>query len=506
MSPHRATAPETDAESQPAHKRLCLMLRSYWLIHTILASLSLLLTLPMLMTGALSHSSLNLLGYALTACIALSALWLLISLIITALKIRNIELIARLGSFIAIWAFFLGLFSLAAYVAKLDKLHEVQAHTTQQSIPVHLPMEKLMGESSLQLYYHLDDSADEADVNIAMTKSLNELSARHPQLLRQFIENAPRWKHPMSDQFYAELGHVVLTDADDPAGTEGSVHASFRRLIEGENIPLGYSPAKPGAPFPTDDAHETGGDHDIPDIALDLGGDYILLLAWRGRSEDRALAYQAINAAIIAIDDQFEALLKRGSLTGVLPSQRRSVSHRGTKPEIRLNSPPSQYGCYQAEVYANPHQNGYFSLIAKDIESGKEMTTISFRSLYSFDDQELFRHELPQSLPTWMREEEWIPRSSPEKKDLPLFTIEQSDQLRSILVDLELWFTPYGNQQVPRILTSKRYRVQSFQPRILKPEQIMQESTVDTQESATKDTSTTSPASFLRSRLKFLPL
>ncbi len=482
MTPHRVTEPEPESEQLPVRKRVCLILSSYWLIHTILASLSLVVTLPMLSKGLLAHSTLDILGYILVTCVGLSALWLLISLIITALKLRNTELIARLASFIGIWAFFLGLFSLAAYVAKLEKVHATEAHTTQESIPVHLPEEKLMGESALQLYYHIDDDEEETEDNIATTKSLSTLSSQHPQLLRQFIENSPRWKHHMSDQFYAELGHVVLTDTDDPTGLRGSVHASFRRLIEGENIPSGYSPAKPQSPFPSDDTREGSSDDDIPDIALDLGGDYILLLAWRGRSEDKAQAHRAINAAIRAIDDQFEALLKRPSLTGALPSQRRSVSHRGTQAEIRLNSPPSQYGCYQAEIYANPHQNGFFSLIAKDAESGKELNTISFRSLYSFDDQELFRHELPQSLPTWMRKEEWIPR------DLPLFTIEKSDQLRSFVIDLELWFTPYGNQQVPRILTSKRYRVQSFQPRILEPELIMQESAEDEEASPTADT------------------
>ncbi len=495
MSPQSEPAPaSTPVPEATTAKGIRHALCSYWLIHTLLGSLSLLMTLPMLWTGFLPHSVVEICGYVLLGSVGISILWLIVSLIITALKIRNMELFARLFSFISVWACFLGLFSIFAYVAELDEVHIAQAHTTKQAIPVHMPEERLMGDSALQLYYHLEDSDEDETINIENTPSLTLLSTEHPLLLHQYIERSPRWKHPMSDQFYAELGHVVLTDADDPTGSQGSVHASFRRLIEGENIPSGYSTAKPGDPYPKYDARESGSKNDIPDIALDLGGDYILLLAWRGRKEDRPHAYQAMNAAIRAINEQFERLSKQVTANGKTAPSHSSVSHRGTEPEIRLNSPPSQYGCYQAEIYANPNQNGFLSLIVKDVESGKELRTIGFRSLYSFDDQELFRHEIPQSLPIWMRKDEWIPSSDPEKKDIPLFTIEASDELRSFLVDFELWFSPYGSQQEPRLLTTKRYRIQSFQPRLLKPELIMEKISTDEPEPSTANKLATPPA------------
>ncbi len=454
----------------PPTSRVRLLIQSYWMVHGILALLCLLMTLPMLWSGILPHSVVEALGYILSTAMALSLLWLVISLLIAALRLRNLELLGRLFSFLALWAFALGIFSLIAYAAKVEKTTDQHPLSSFTSTPLFLPEERLIGRSSLQLYYDSTTSPSVNDRLISKAPSLSLLSTKHPQLFRSYIEQSLRWKHEMSDQFYAELGHVVLTEVSDPTGAKGSVHASFRRLIEGESIPHGYHPAKPDELFPYLEKDESESTQNIPDIALDLGGDYVLLLAWRGRAEDSQHAYQALNAAITAIDEQFNILAKKPTDEGLQSALRSSKSHRGTQPEIRLNSPPSQYGCYQAEVYANPAQNGYFSLIAKDIETGKELSTISFRSMYSYDDQELFRHEIPQSLPAWMRKEEWTPQSGNSQVQLPLFTFEQSEHLRSFHIDLELWFSPYGSQREPRLLTRKRYRVQSFQTPSLKTE------------------------------------
>ncbi len=440
------------------------IISSYWLIHAILGFICLLATIPILWPF-LNEPHLYTLGYVIIGSLILSLTWLLLCLTIDALHLRNSELMTRLSLWLGIWAVYLGIFSLLSYIAHLPEPSPHKNHPLEQDRTVHLPQEKLMGSSNLHLYFtkETEGSVNSSTQSIADAPHLKKLAREHPQLLDSFLSQSGRWRHQMKDQFYGKLGHVVLTDSDDPTGENGSVHATFRRLAEGSSIPKGYTSCKMGDSFPSESVFKTYLIGEVPDIALDLGGSHILLLAWRGMPNVIS-ARRALNAAIRAIDEQFEALATAPSeetLQQLLDPETKVLDN---KAEIRLNSPPSQYGCYQAEVYSNSSQKGYLSLIVKDVETGKKLININFRSQYSYNEQEVFRHEIPHSLHSWMLKEEWMPGDSGILHSLPLFTIEQSETLRSFAVDLELWFSSYGNQSPAKLITRKRYRVQSYQP------------------------------------------
>ncbi len=442
----------------PRHALLGHCLRSYWLSHALCGLIALLACIPIIWT-LLPERELHRMGALISGSILISLLWLMSSLIIEALHLRNAELIKRLLAWLSVWGICIGLLSVLAYLAQPKTPDLSRAHANAEELPIHLPQEKLMGISSLQLYY---DESEAQGRLIAPSPYLTELSMEHPQILDSYLKQSRRWRQHGDDQLYGKLGHVVLTDSDDTSGETGSVHASIRRLVDGESLPEGYLSAESGKPFPTDSIFKTFITGEVADIALDLGGGHTLLLAWRGQP-DTLNAHRALNAAIQSIDAQFEDLATAPSEETIQQLLYPSTSIRDTDIEFRLNSPPSQYGCYQAEVYANSRQNGYYSLIAREVEKDKQLISISFRSQYSYDEQEVFRHEIPYSLHSWMLQKEWTPGGSGILHSLPLFTFEQSDTLRSIVIDLELWFAPYGNQAPEQLLARKRYRVQSYQ-------------------------------------------
>ncbi len=437
-------------------------LSSPWKPHALAATLCLLVCVPMLWEGMLpaSWGMREILGYLLSGAALCSIVLLVLYLVHTALKLKNAELVLRIITWLGLWGAGFGIFCLLAYVANVPMSVVGADHSGPEEAQIHEARDVLLGEASYHLYY--DEWAKPSE-KIALTPNISQLEKEHPSIFLRFISESPRWNNTPSVNFYAQAGHLVLTRADDPAGLDSSVHMSFLHLAEGANIPHGYVLTSPGAAFPARSALEGSGKQSIPDLALELGGDHILLLAWRGNpnvSEPKS----DINAALSTVDKLFEQLAKNPTEAYIAQQLDKKQSVKGRKAEILLNSPPAQYGCYQAEIYANPQEAGFLTLLAKNAQSGETLLALNWRAHFSADSNELFRYEIPSGLSQWITRRDWSPYTGYIKDDLEMFSFLSDKQHRNIPVQLELWFSPQANAQESGRLLSKQYIIQSYTP------------------------------------------
>ena len=146
----------------------------------------------------------------------------------------------------------------------------------------------------------------------------------------------------------------------------------------------------------------------------------------------------------------------------MLCAGKRSI--RGNKPELRVSEPNGQYGVYQAAVYANPGQAGTLLLIIRDIESGKSLRVFSFPAQHSDNPDELFRHDIPGTTESWMRDSAITPAATTFPQGAPFFAICLGKSHRYFGVTFEVQFVPTGaDSSQAQLLLRRNYTVQAYE-------------------------------------------
>lgn len=373
------------------------------------------------------------------------------------LKLRNVRAVAQLFVWGGLWGVTLLLFMLMAILADVPPVREWEKpQPIQKSDTLFLPDELLSGPDSLVIPINPDSYPSD---QLVATPYLSRLEEEQEELFQAYLVRSARWAHSGTDDtFYTQPGHVVLTPPTG-SGTPGLVHATFRRLVEGEPLPAGYVLVRPGGSFPTAPDNR----EQIPDMALDLGRSHYLLLAWRGTAH-KETAHKAINAAIAAIDNRMQPLTDAPRQETIQRLVQGKTDTTGRTPELRLCEPPSQYGAYQAEIYANPGEPGTLLLVIKELESGKTLRLLNCPARYSSNPDELFRHDIPGSLPSWLRSDDASGIMQLFPPGMPLFAIRQGAPHQYFGASFEVWFNPSDISHQRRMLLRRCYKVQAYEP------------------------------------------
>ncbi len=369
------------------------------------------------------------------------------------LRLRNKKAVFYLLAWGGQWAFAAILFVLLALVADVPPLPVQEAsQPIQQTDTLHPAREELTGPSALVIPITPETFSDTV---VEATPNLKRLEEEHEQVLTDFLADSPRWAAQADDTFYSRPGHVVMVP---PAtgGTPGLVHVCFRRLIEGEPLPQGYSVVKPGDAFP----RTPGGQ--VPDIALDLGRNHYLLLAWRGTSH-ATTAHKALNAAIAAVDSRMKELADSPTEETAAALNRGKINMTGHTPELRLCEPPAQYGAYQGEIYANPQEPGTLLVYIRELETNRTLRILNCPARYSSNQNELFRHDLPGSVPLWMRDGGFSNTRKHFEASTPLFVIREGEPHRFFGVAFEVRFKPVDPHLPSRLILRRCYKVEAYE-------------------------------------------
>ena len=399
-------------------------------------------------------------GWVLMLSVGCSLLHVIITAVHFFLRLKNMRALWQITAFFTVWGVVVLLFTQLAIEAdppspypqeeqkglkQADTLHEATAH--------------LQGPSTLCTY--LPNIRREAPItHIHEAANLLKLEKDHAELFEQYLNTAPKWAYTANDDtFYSKPGHVVFVAPSD-SEIPGMVHAAFRSVSAGETLPDGYEVMAPGAAIPTaEEALHT----DIPDIALDLGGKRYLLLAWRG-AESQAAAYKAINATIAEIDTQLAPLAETPTPETIEKLIRGKDSIKGNKTELLLTEPASQFGIYQAEIYANPGQEGTLILVIRERDTHKALLLYSHAARYSADSEVLFRHDVPLAL----HDKEGRRRMGNHVEvfgpNAPFFTLKEGEAHRYFAITAEVHFSPAGSRgDKTELLLKRHYNVQAYE-------------------------------------------
>lgn len=396
-------------------------------------------------------------GIVLLTAFSISAIMVLCSAATHMLRLSNTRAFTQALKWIGAWGTGLGLFVLLAIAADVQPPRtDEDKHPIQGSDILFSPRDQLNGPSSLVIPI---DTKNQATTSVAVAPNLLMLENEHEELLRNYLDASPRWSSKGNDDtFYSRPGHLVMVPPT-VSGAPGLVHVCFRRLVEGDPLPQGYELVQPGGNFP----EPAEGSQQIPDLALDLGRNHFLLLAWRGTTH-RETAYSAINAAISAIDSRMQPL--RDAPTN--ETARRMIAGRqtypGNTPEFRLSEPLAQEGAYQAEIYANPGEAGIILVYIKELSTGKTLRLLNCQAQFSDNKEELFRHDLPGSMPLWIRSTMENDISNIFPANTPLFAIRLGQQHQYFGVAFEVWFKPSDVRRPRRMLLRRCYKVQAYDP------------------------------------------
>ncbi len=443
--------------SATAFKRLLL---SRWRLHTPCILLCLVACVPLLWPrlAVVDDGTIELSGYAgtlLFGALALSSAMMVINVVHLLLRLRN----KRAFLYILAWAtqWFLAslVFVLMAIAADVPPLPaEENTQPIQETDTLYPATEELTGPSALLI--PIDPASHDAEW-VEETPNLSFLEQEHEKLLADFLAASPRWAAQEDDAFYSRPGHVVMLP---PAtgGTPGLVHVCFRRLVEGDPLPQGYRVVKPGDPFPP----AASAKEEVPDLALDLGRDHYLLLAWRGTSH-RETAYKALNAAIAAVDSRMQELADSPTPETAAALTQGKLNMAGHTPELRLCEPPAQFGAYQAEIYANPGEPGTLLVYVRELESNRTLRILNCPARYSENKDELFRHDLPGSVPLWMRDGGFSSSRKLFAPETPLFAIKEGEPHHYFGVAFEVRFKPVDPRQQSRLILRRCYKVEAYE-------------------------------------------
>lgn len=392
-------------------------------------------------------------GTVLAASGTLSALAMVLSVFTHMQKLNNGRAFLQLCKWVGVWGVAGLLFCGIAVMADLDAPADpTAAEAVQTTDTLHLPHDTLNGPSSLLISINPEDAS--ADT-VAATPHLTKLENEHGEVLKAYLDLSPRWSGKEEDDtFYSKPGHLVM-EPPLTGGAQSLVHVCFRRLVEGDPLPKGYTIVKPGDPFPE-------GSTAIDDLAVDLGRNHYLLLAWRG-SNHRETACKAINAAITAVDARMQPLADAPGIDTITRMLEGRNSYSGSIPEIKLTEPPAQDGTYQAEIYANPGEAGTLLLYIKDRESGKTLRLLNCPAHYSANKEELFRHDIPGSVPEWVRSTGKTEMSTLFPARTPIFAITLGKAHQYFGADFEVWFRPADRNKPKQLLLRRCYKVQPYE-------------------------------------------
>ncbi len=437
-------------------KRLFL---SRWRLHISCAVLCLLACVPTLWprfplaeaAGGLAVYS----GMVLLGSFCLSACMMVLVSVHLLLRLRNKKAILYMLAWCGQWAIAAALFVLMAIVADVPPLPLAEAaQPIQQTDTLHPANEELTGPSALVIPIRPEKFSA---VVVVDTPNLKLLEEQHERVLTDFLEASPRWAALADDTFYSRPGHVVMVPPTT-GGTPGLVHVCFRRLIEGEPLPQGFRVVKSGDSFPK----ATSGQEQVPDLALDLGRNHYLMLAWRGTSH-AATAHKALNAAIAAVDSRMQELADSPTAETAAALNRGKLNITGHTPELRLCEPPAQYGAYQAEIYANPHEPGTLLVYIRELETNRTLRILNCPAQYSENANELFRHDLPGSVPLWMRDAGFSSSRTLFEPETPLFAIREGEPHRFFGVAFEVRFRPIDPRRPSRLILRRCYKVEAYE-------------------------------------------
>ncbi len=437
-------------------KRLVL---SRWRLHSTCAVLCLLACIPALWPRLPQEYDVDLLasyaGTLLLGAFCVSAGMMTLMVLHLLLRLRNKKAIVYIFCWCGQWALACAAFVLMALLADVPPLPVAEAlQPIQQTDTLHPAKEELTGPAALVI--PITPEAYSA-THVQATPNLQYLEEHHVSVLTQFLEASPRWAAREDDTFYTRPGHVVMVPPVS-GGTPGLVHVCFRRLVEGDPLPRGYREVKSGDLFPKANA----GQEQVPDLALDLGRDHYLLLAWRGTSH-AATAHKALNAAIAAVDSRMQELADSPTAETAAAMNRGKINMTGHTPELRLCEPPAQFGAYQGEIYANPHEPGTLLVYIRDLESNRTLRILNCPALYSEDPNELFRHDLPGSVPQWMRDGGFSSSRKLFSQETPLFAIREGEPHRFFGVAFEVRFKPIDPRQPSRLILRRCYKVEAYE-------------------------------------------
>lgn len=375
------------------------------------------------------------------------------------LKLQNLRAIGQIGAYVTVWGTGAIIFSQLAIEA--DMPHPYTTEVTRKSEKKGImfsPKEQLLGPSALCSSLTIT-AADEHCQTVQVAPNLLALEKDNPEIFAQYLATAPKWSQVADDTFYSKAGHVVLTTPSN-GGIPGTVHVAFRTVSAGEALPNGYLLIAPGAPLPqAEESDKT----QIPDLALDLGGKRYLLLAWRGAS-NREKAYAAINAAIREVDTQFAPLANNPTPQQIQTLIRGNEIIYGTEPKLLLAEPNSQFGIYQAEIYANPGREGTIMLVIRDRKTKQPLRIFSREARYSGNKEQLFRHDIPLSLnDNESGRGNDAPTDGFEENGL-FFAIKLGESHHYFEVTAEVRFSPAGSVgEETELLLERNYNVQAYE-------------------------------------------
>ena len=430
-------------------------------LHFIGMVLALLCCIPILFPDScpknVLHTVQQYAGAALLISFCVSALMTLVSATTHMLRLSNTRAFSQVLKWLVIWSFGLFFYIMLAIAADVPPpLVQQDNLPIQASDILHTPKETLNGPSSLVIPIVPNNQPTD---KVVEAPALLALEKDHAELFGRYIDQSPRWSgQDGDDTFYSKPGHLIMM-ALSASGVPALVHVCFRRLLEGDAVRQGFTILKPGDDFP----EAANPQQQIPDIALDLGRNHLLLLAWRGSSH-KETAFAAINAAIAATDARMQPLLDSPTEDTMQQLLNGRESYPGDKPEFRLCEPLAQEGAYQAELYANPGEPGVILVYIKDLNTDTTLRLLNCPARYSDNKQELFRHDIPGSVPEWIRRASDRDISNLFPKNTPLFAIRTGPQHQYFGVAFEVWFKPSDVREQRRLLIRRCYKVQSFDP------------------------------------------
>lgn len=396
-------------------------------------------------------------GGTLLTAIGVSTLLVFISATTHMLRLNNTRAFSQLVKWCISWGCGLALYVLLAISADVQPPDTEEDNLAiQSSDHLYAPKDQLNGPASLVI--PIETEGQSAD-KVAESPNLTTLEKDHAEVFKNYIEQSPRWSGQEGDDtYYSKPGHLVMVPPTT-SGAPGLVHVCFRTLVEGDRLPQGFSVVQPGGNFPDFEDESKF----VSDMAVDLGRNHFLLLAWRG-SAHRQTAYKAINAAIAAIDARMQTLLDTPTEETAKRLLNGRESYPGSTPEFRLSEPIAQEGAYQAELYANPGEPGIILVYIKELKSGRTLRLMSCPARYSSNNQELFRHDFPGSMPDWIRSSVEGDVSNLFPANTPLFAIRRGPQHQYFGVAFEVYFKPSDVRKQQRHLIRRCYKVQAYEP------------------------------------------
>ncbi len=400
-------------------------------------------------------------GWVLMLSIGAAVVHLCITSVHFFLRLKNMRALWQIIASLTVWGGVLLFFTQLAIEADVPSPYPQEAQThAEQPDTIHEATAHLKGPSTLCSHLPAIKS-DEPATHIHPADNLQKLEKDHPAIFEQYLSTAPKWAYSANDDtFYSKPGHVVFVAASDTE-IPGMVHVAFRTVSAGETLPDGYEVMAPGAPIPVMEEEEAPGD--LPDIALDLGGKRYLLIAWRG-TDSVAEAYKAINATIAEIDSQLAPLATAPTPETIEKLIRGDDCTNGNKTELLLAEPASQFGIYQAEIYANPGQEGTLILVIRERETNKALLLYSHAARYSADTSKLFRHDVPLALHDPEGRRRMGNHAEIFGPDAPFFTIKMGESHRYFAITAEVHFSPAGSRgDKTELLLKRHYNVQAYE-------------------------------------------